>query len=45
MVAVFAALLIGVIGAFVLEALFKAKIEPGQAGKLGELKRAIAWRK
>ena len=40
-----AALFIGVIGAFVREALVKAKADPGQAGRLGEFRRAIAWRK
>ncbi|MEI7681292.1 MAG: Wzz/FepE/Etk N-terminal domain-containing protein [Betaproteobacteria bacterium] len=44
MVAVIAALLIGVIGAFLVEALFRAKAAPGQAERLGEFRRAIAWR-
>ena len=37
-----AALFIGVIGAFVREALVKAKADPVQAGRFGEFKRAIA---
>ena len=39
-----AALFVGVIGAFVREALVKAKADPGQAGRFGEFRRAISWR-
>ena len=45
LLATLAALFVGVIGAFVREALVKAKANPDQAGKLSDLKRAIAWRK
>ena len=40
-----AAFFVGVIGAFVREALVKAKADPRQAERLGNFKRAIAWRK
>ena len=45
LLATLAALFVGVIGAFVREALVKAKADPSQAGRLGEFRRAIAWRK
>ena len=44
LLATLAALFVGVIGAFVREALVKAKADPGQAERLGEFRRAIAWR-
>ena len=44
LLATLAALFIGVIGAFVREALVKAKADPSQAGRMGEFRRAIAWR-
>ena len=44
LVSTFAALIIGIIAAFVREALEKTKANPKQAGRLLELKRRLAWK-
>ena len=45
LLATLAALFVGVIGAFVREALVKAKTDPTQTRRLSDFARAIAWRK